>query len=103
MDPVPAQKLTVPGIEVVEKTSKLAPRSVETIPQTSKSVKGGDKKKKKKEDKKIKTPVKLNVVDKTEKITELHPVKTTTDTLTTKADQNEELFIEEVEKIHGLV
>lgn len=41
------------------------------------------------------------VVDNTDKITTLHHVVDTTDNLTKEADQDEEHFIEEVEKHHG--
>ena len=42
-----------------------------------------------------------NVVDKTEQITTLHEIKSTKDKLTKEADEEEEHFIEEVEKHHG--
>jgi len=41
------------------------------------------------------------VVDKTDKITSLHEIKSSTDKLTVEADEEEERFIEEVEKHHG--
>jgi len=40
-------------------------------------------------------------VDKTDKITSLHEIKSSTDKLTVEADEEEERFIEEVEKHHG--
>lgn len=42
-----------------------------------------------------------NVVDKTSEITTLHDIKPTKDKLTIEADEEEERFIEEVEKHHG--
>ena len=42
-----------------------------------------------------------NVVDKTSEITTLHDVAPTKDKLTIEADEEEERFIEEVEKHHG--
>ena len=45
-----------------------------------------------------KTP---RVVDKTDEITSLHEIKSSPDKLTTEADEEEERFIEEVEKHHG--
>mgnify|MGYP001488050299 CR=1 FL=1 len=41
------------------------------------------------------------VVDKTSEITTLHDIKPTKDKLTIEADEEEERFIEEVEKHHG--
>ncbi len=41
------------------------------------------------------------IVDKTEKITHLHHIAGTNDKLTEEADEEEEHFIEEVEKHHG--
>ncbi len=42
-----------------------------------------------------------NVVDKTDEITSLHEIKKPMDKLTKEADEEEEHFIEEVEKHHG--
>ena len=42
-----------------------------------------------------------NVVDKTDQITTLHDIQKTEDKLTEEADEEEEHFIEEVEKHHG--
>ena len=46
------------------------------------------------------TPV-TEVADKTDQITTLHEIKETKDKLTEEADEEEEHFIEEVEKHHG--
>ncbi len=46
-------------------------------------------------------PPTQSVVDKTEQITSLHEIKSTEDELTKEADEEEEHFIEEVEKQHG--
>ncbi|MBN1162831.1 hypothetical protein JXA34_03775 [Patescibacteria group bacterium] len=43
----------------------------------------------------------LNIVDKTEKVTELHEIKTPKDKITDRADADEEKFIQEVEAAHG--
>ncbi len=49
----------------------------------------------------VEPPQVPNVVDKTDQVTSLHEIKEPKDKLTEEADEEEEHFIEEVEKHHG--
>jgi hypothetical protein len=50
----------------------------------------------------IQTPAKGGVVDQTKIVTKLHHLDTTSDAITSLADEEEEKFIQEVEAAHGV-
>lgn len=82
-------------------------KNTEVIPNPEFGPKPGEKEQTQEDQNEIATlakdPEEAKVVDKTDQITTLHDIKNSTDSLTIKADKDEEEFIEGVEKRHGHV